>query len=334
MTTPTAGTRSIVDRLRVITAAVLPLLLAVVAALVMRGWRDELPNQIAIHWGVDGADGFGSLGTVVWAVLCLGLVLAALEFGIWYAARGEPGTMRAPVTFLAAVGGFVIALVVLSVEAQRGLDSAADAAISGVSVLTGLVVAVVIAVLAVVVLPPARSHPAGTTIPSADAPRVSVGAAEQVAWTRSIGAEGPAVVVVALIGVGALVAVAVISRLWGVLIVAAVLVALGVLVASVRVTVDRRGLRVVGRFGWPRVEVPLDQIAEARAVTVRPLRDFGGYGYRIAVVGTLRGVSGMVLRSGEAVLVEQVDGRRTLITVGDAVTAAGLLNALVERERS
>ncbi|MGH8826049.1 MAG: DUF1648 domain-containing protein, partial [Jiangellaceae bacterium] len=109
---------------------------------------------------------------------------------------------------------------------------------------------------------------------------------------------------------------------------------LGVLVASVRVTVDRRGLRVVGRFGWPRVEVPLDQIREARVVSVRPLGDFGGYGYRIAAFGTLRGVSGVVLRSGEAVLVEQVEGRRMLVTVGDAVTAAGLHNALVERARS
>jgi hypothetical protein len=237
-------------------------------------------------------------------------------------------------TFLAAVGGFVIALVVLSVEAQRGLDSAAGAAISGASVLVALVVALVIAFVALVVLPPARSHPAGRTIPSADAPRVSVGAAEQVAWTRSVGAAGPSVVVVALIGVGALVAVAVISRQWGVLVVAAGLIALGVLVASVRVTVDRRGLRIVGGFGWPRVEVPLDQIAEARVVTVRPLRDFGGYGYRIAAFGELRGASGVIVGSGEAVLVEQVDQRRTLVTVGDAVTAAGLLNALVERERS
>ena len=47
------------------------------------------------------------------------------------------------------------------------------------------------------------------------------------------------------------------------------------------VEVDGEAMHVrFGQFGWPRWIFPIDQIEDARVVTFRPLRDYGGWGIR------------------------------------------------------
>jgi hypothetical protein len=84
-----------------------------------------------------------------------------------------------------------------------------------------------------------------------------------------------------------------------------------------------------GHFGWWTRRVPLAQIVAVQAVNVDAL-EHGGWGYR----GGLRlfKKAAIVVRSGDAVRLELVGGRRLFITVDDADTAAHLLNGLVERE--
>ena len=98
---------------------------------------------------------------------------------------------------------------------------------------------------------------------------------------------------------------------------------------SVTVTVNRNGLVAKGLLGWPQQRVAMSDIVRVEAVTVSALRDFGGYGYRLAVRGNLKGAQGFVLRSGSALLLTRVGGRRAIVVVDDAQTAAGLINGVV-----
>ncbi|QGQ19748.1 hypothetical protein GC089_11580 [Cellulomonas sp. JZ18] len=108
-----------------------------------------------------------------------------------------------------------------------------------------------------------------------------------------------------------------------------VLAALLAAMSVFRVRVDAAGLTARSALGWPTLRVPLEEVEEARTVTVDPLADFGGWGYRVGAQGRV----GVVLRRGEGLEVRRTGGRATVVTVDDAATAAALLNTLADRSR-
>ncbi|NEE44119.1 DUF1648 domain-containing protein, partial [Streptomyces sp. SID8455] len=57
--------------------------------------------------------------------------------------------------------------------------------------------------------------------------------------------------------------------------------------------------------------------------------EFGGWGYRIRP-----GRTGFIVRSGEAIVARQANGREFAVTVEDSATGAALLNTLVDRNRA
>ncbi|MCC2029503.1 DUF1648 domain-containing protein [Microbacterium sp. YMB-B2] len=96
-----------------------------------------------------------------------------------------------------------------------------------------------------------------------------------------------------------------------------------------RVRVDQRGLRVRSLIPWPRTRIPLDDIDDVATVTIDPLREFGGWGWRIAVDGR----RGVVLRAGEALQVTRANGRVFIITVDGAAEAAAALETVRLRSK-
>src|SRR5690606_19186660 len=100
---------------------------------------------------------------------------------------------------------------------------------------------------------------------------------------------------------------------------------------SVRVDVDGGGLRVTAGPGWPRVVVPLERIASAEAIDLHPAA-WGGWGYRGS--RALFGRAAWVLRGGEALRVELVDGTVLAVTVDGADAAATLLERLLATARA
>ncbi|MGA5063489.1 hypothetical protein ACPB9E_06840 [Streptomyces exfoliatus] len=89
------------------------------------------------------------------------------------------------------------------------------------------------------------------------------------------------------------------------------------------------GLLLASLVPRPRVRVPLAEVAGATVReldTTAVLRDFGGWGYRVRADRT-----GVVLHTGEALVVRRGSGREFAVTVPDAATAAALLNTLAER---
>lgn len=82
------------------------------------------------------------------------------------------------------------------------------------------------------------------------------------------------------------------------------------LLAGFRTRVNRRD--VVVCMGWLRIPVcriPLEKIEDVSIMTFRPFREFGGWGIR----RSKDGIRGYFMSGTPGVLVETIDGRRTLI---------------------
>ncbi|MFC8171022.1 DUF1648 domain-containing protein [Streptomyces sp. NPDC057325] len=307
-------------RLRALAA--LPFVLATVAyLLVLALWYDRLPDPLATHFGPDGggrADGF--TGLAAYALVSTGLLLAA-------AVGWNLFVRRTALWGAWATAGFTGGLLVLIL--RDNLD-AADAA-EVVSPLANLTVAAAVAaVLALAGLALTRLVPREEPAPgpgAPDGPRLPLGPSEVAGWSRSTGSRTLTVLaVLALAAVPATLLLAPWPEAWLALLGLVVGVP-GLALARVRVTVDRRGLTVRPALApRPRVRVPLDEVTGAGVRDVDPVTEFGGWGYRVWPQRT-----GVILRSGEALVVRRDGGREFAVTVSDARTAAALLNTLVER---
>ena len=93
-----------------------------------------------------------------------------------------------------------------------------------------------------------------------------------------------------------------------------------------RVTADRRGLRVVSRvFGIPLRRIPLASMASVSTAALRP-SEWGGWGYRMSP-----GRSALILRAGPGLVVTTAHGSEFAISLSDPETPAALLETLRRR---
>ena len=304
-------------RLRAL-AALPSALAAVTYVALLAVWSDRLPDPLATHFSYGGeADGFTgraaftAVGTALLLTLGAGWTVLVRRGALWGA------------WLTAGLTGTLLVLVV-----HDNLDAADPADV--VSPLSHLAVAAAAgAVLALAghalsrLVPPEEHEGAGPAV-HPDAPRLDLGAGELAGWSRAT-ASAPLTALGLLFLAGG--AVAVLLGPWPLLLVALAVAVPGLALARIRVSVDRHGLTVRSTLTpRPRVHVPLDDITTADVRPVDALREFGGWGYRVRAHR-----SGVVLRSGEALVVRRGNGREFAVTVPDARTAAALLNTLVER---
>ncbi|GAA1239061.1 putative membrane protein [Microbacterium phyllosphaerae] len=318
---------------------ILPLALIALATIVVLAWLPDVPEPAAIHWGLDGADGFGPRWTPLALLIGLGggtVLLFALIALFSHRLPQEGAAASIPQTqwsatarLLGAVSlgtaGMLAMLAIVSTAAQRGLTDAADAADITPWVPVLLLVMLGLAVAGWFLQPsvpvsPDSAGAAATPLPLADH--------ERAVWMKTVTVATTGQVVLG-IGVFIVVAMSVLLLAQGVAagwITAGVALVLVVLVSTsltFRVRASAAGLRVRSVAGWPRVEIPQAEIASARAVQVDPFAEFGGWGYRFGMDGR----RGIVLRKGDALEVTRTNGRVFVVTVDDAATAASVLAA-------
>ncbi len=111
--------------------------------------------------------------------------------------------------------------------------------------------------------------------------------------------------------------------------IAVVLVIVVAATVAFHVRVDDTGFTVRSVLGIPRFRVPLAEVATAAKVEVNPMGEFGGWGMRLGADRRF----GIILRAGEAIEVARTNGKRLVVTVDDAGTGAGLLEALMAGRR-
>jgi hypothetical protein len=314
------------SRLRLVIVTSTPYLLALAVNLVcLVLLRDRMPDRLAGHFDLAGhVDGSMSRpAAALTSILVLG-GLAAVAGHV--ASRGRfsaRGILRLVVGAwgTAAFLGYLLTAILF---ANRGATEGSTVRFPT----WNLAVALGAALIATAVgfaLSMLVADAGGDAAPEEERPRLDLAEGEVASWTRRVGSG-------VLFGVGlmmlyvAVVLVAV-TRAWntGVPLFAVGLLVL--IVGSAQVSVDRRGLTVHASLAaWPRIRIPLRHIEAASSREVNALTDFGGWGYRIRP-----GIAGIVLRSGEAVVLRRTNGTEFAVTVSDAATAAALLKTLVDR---
>ena len=306
-----------------VASAVLAVAVAAAGTAMAYAVRDRLPDQLAVHWGVDGQpDRFATFTEAVTtaAVLTVAvpLLLVALVALMHRSARGPVAAIAGGLAVL--LGGLLFG----GLLAQR--PGRSPQAFPPQWAVPTLVLTVVVGV---VLWRWGRTTPPEVTGPReplpADAARLDVAPTARLAWTgRASLPTGPTLVLAVVVALP-LVWVALAGLPWAWLLA----LALGALLAvtlSARVIVDAAGLRVSSAgFTWSRV--PLERVASATTGTVSPMRDFGGWGWRLGVDGR----RGYVTRAGEALVVHRVGEPDVVVTVDDADEAAAVLNTLAAR---
>lgn len=281
----------------------------------------RLPDPVASHWSLSGVPDASLPRVADTAVLCV--AAAAVAYGPIVAARFPMPRAQARLLVGAAGFGSVLLAGVRIASVRANLDAPTWEAASELSgrtflvVLTAAVVAGLLGALAAGSRP--DLPPPATRTPD----RVAVAAGEAVVWVG--GASGRTPVAAALV----LLVSAVLAVLFAppeprtVLVVVLPIVALAVAAfGQVRVTVGPRGMTVAcGWLGWPRLRVPIEDVADVVVEEVAPM-SYGGWGLR-----QVPGATAVVVRRGEGLQIQRRGGRTFVVTVDDAARAAGVLLA-------
>lgn len=305
----------------------LPAMLPATVVLLVEHAR--LPDPVATHFGITGAaDGFTDRWAIVAIQLGLGVFMTVL-FAV-AARHGQGGAValgtgdngRIVVGAAWGLAGFLGVLLYVAAAANLDLPDAAAAVLPGWWLPVAAATAVMSGAIGYRIAP--RTVPGASRAPAVEV--LKIGRTEQVSWSRTVRSRPVLLVAAALAvaGVGLVVAGPSGSPSIGAVVLVGLGAALALLHGSARVTVDRRGLRVaLGPLGWPRIVIPAADVASAVAADVSALGDFGGWGYKV-----WPGSTGVLLRSGPAIVVTRRSGRRFTVTVDDATTAAELLNGV------
>jgi len=318
-------------RLIIVIGVVIPLLIAIVGALVMALWIPELPNPVASHWGTSGPNGYSAVGSIIALPLLITFVFAAISaFVSW---RGGPngGMLWAHKVLVSASVFLAVSITALaagSLAMQRGLDNAESAGDPAGIMLAAFPIALLMGLFAWLMLPAAEKVHSTPVV----AEPLDASSTERVYFSTStrIGTGVVLVAVVALAALGLALTIQAVSNPTELLLPASIgllVIALAVSTLSWRITVDHRGLRVRSAMGWPRATIAADQIESVSVVSVDPIGEFGGYGWRWAPDGR----SGIVLSKGDAIQVTRTNGKKFIVTMHDAQRGAEALATVAKK---
>lgn len=328
MTTQTTDPAAM-GRLRRLGVAVGPLLIATaIPAPLVAALRDRLPDRV---YTTDAAPQYATPWPEWTIMMTAGGVFALAVVVVRFAMLWRlPGTQRTAAVIGWALAAALLCQTVLTVIGLLDVTAPpapadpwwlmpAQFALIGLAAGAGWLIA-----------GPAPEDTQARGRPDPVAPRLPLAADERVVWTRSMFV--PAQLFVALASL------ALAAALWwmggGFAMAPPLLIGVAafyVLISRVRVVVDRGGVTVVQPLlRRVRMHVPHRHIATAHTRRVSVWGEFLG-GYGLIDNNRARGYLG---RSGEALSLRLADGREFLVTVDDATTAAGLVNAELDRQRS
>lgn len=285
-------------------------------------WWSRLPEPVATHWGFSGRpDGHGPRWLLVLlpALIVSGTTAVAARGGrrgvrsVWFTGLGP------------TLGSIGLGVGVLALHANLEAETWRDAKNVSLAAFLGIIAAA--ALVGAGVRRAVRSSESVRSSAPRAAASAQLQANERAAFIGTTRARWTLWLLAPLI------AVAVVAALAHAFVTAAITVASAALVAnltSVRVRADGHGVRVAfGPLGVPRTSIPLNDIVHARSIQDLEPMEWGGWGYRgsLAVMGR----AAVVLRRGEALVLDLTRDRSFAVTIDHADQAAGLLNDLLRR---
>ncbi|ALX66570.1 hypothetical protein [Microbacterium sp. XT11] len=307
-----------------------PLALTAVAVGAILAMLPAFPSPVAVHWGLEGPDGFGPASTYLWVTLVIGLALPLFLALTTLAAVGTQwgGAARVLGAFASGLSAFAAAIGIGSLLVQRGIRDPAEAPGAGGVLAAAVIASLAVGILSWVVQPRVDAEP-GRTLPPRRAVPVSPG--ERTVWiaTTAMPAAALVVVLTAFTGVSALAVSLLVMGArtgWYAALCAAFVGVAAATMTVFRVRVTPEGFAARSSIGWPRITIPLADITAVRAVEVSPFGEFGGWGWRVAVDGR----SGIVLRRGAAIEITRRSRRPFVVTIDGAEDAAALLQTYID----
>lgn len=314
-----------------IVSMIVPIVITAVAVVVLLTWLPALPERVAIHWGMRGADGFGPPSTYLWLIFGIGLGFPVLIATVTLLSVGVHwgGVARLMGALAAGLAAFIAVTSIGALAIQRDLAETADSPGIGAILTPALVGFVVVGGVGWAVQPRVQQERGGTLEPRY---AVNVAKGERVVWvaTTTMTRAALAVLFLMQLGLVALAAYLIGTGIEGGWIVAVVVLLVGfslAAIASFRVKVTPEGFFARALLGWPRIRIPIEEAESARAVDVSPFGEFGGWGWRIAADGR----TGIILRRGAAIEICRRDRRPFIVTIDGAEEAAALLQAYLDR---
>jgi hypothetical protein len=318
----------------ILVAVVLPCVVVAAGVVIQLFALPHLPATVAVHWSAAGEPNrFAPAWTQpIWTIV-LGLGISLL-FGLAALPglrRGDRGpTYRAIGAIALGTAAFVTTALTWTLVMQVG-DAATAVQPVWQALLGSFAAAVIGGVIAWFIQPAEDRIRSGTV----SATPIALAPGEHVVWLRTTSMV-PAAAIGIVLGIALLGWAAFSAWLAGagdgvvavLTLVALLLIVAAATMVSFHVRVDDGGLTVRSVAGIPRFRVPLGEIATAANVEVNAMGEFGGWGIRPGLDRRL----GVILRSGPAIEVARKNGKRLVVTVEDAATGAGLLEALVARD--
>ncbi len=299
------------------------LALVAVGPLPLLVWADRLPDPLASHWsGSGGPDGSMSVRALL--IMTVAVIAVAVASTGWVALsrrRRDPFVYPFVVFLVLVVAGIICAAAASMVAVNLDNASWHDAGpLPGWHLLLVVAGPLALAAAGARALPPMPPdpHPAGP----ASRP---LAPGERAVWVGSLTNRWLLVPSAGLCVLG-LVWLVVGPGRWIGLTFLPVGLATSVL-ATVRVTVDHRGLQVAyGPLHWPRTRIGADQIESADVIDVHPTQ-WGGWGYRGSI--RLMKRAAVVLRRGPGLHLRLRDGSEFAVTVDHPEPGADLLNRIL-----
>lgn len=330
MNTTDRGTRTASTRRAVTFVAVgiaVPVLATIASIAVQLAHRSGLPERIATHWnGLGQPDQWMApwVATALTAIVGLGVPALLTIPAIALRRSGMPGVplrLAAAVSAATATGTAYVAAATLVSQADGGTVHLGS--LLGVAA----VIFVCVGLAGWAVMPPDDTPRPASIKPLAVSPD------ERLAWLSTetinrwlaaliVGCAAAPLVVLMVAGVrgpAATIVVPSIVALLAILLVAATAV-------GFHVRIDERGLTVRSIVGFPRFHVASTDIQSVSAMQVSGIGEFGGYGIRVR-----KGALGVILRPGPALEVTRSNGRRFVVSVRSAETAAAVLATVADR---
>ena len=317
---------------------VLPMAASIIAAIMLITWLPLTPNPIATQWSGSEPTSFTAAGGNIAMVSGLsgGLGLLMGSLAVFGSGRGSIAVWSAVNRLLASMSlGLTVSIAlmgILSTHMQLGLEDARDA--GSIDGALGLAFGIGIALGVVSYFVQPKVYISGEE--GAAAVPVPLAETERAVWVGTVRPSRTLITVLALALASLLASTTVIwlaqtdpVAIWIMAGTTALVLLLIACSLWFRVRIDGAGLEARSVAGWPVFRVSASDIAHAASSHITPLADFGGWGIRWAP-----GRLGLVLRTGEGIVVTRNDGRIFAVTVDDADTAAGLLETYANQSRN
>lgn len=312
--------------------AVVPLAVAAATVVALLVAAPQLPSELALHWNFKGVDRVGGIGEMVAMVAIMVPAVTALlvaTFVLLSRGKRESSFFARVFVGLSTFIAFLMAFLSLSLPLlQRGVEDVREIPASAPApwLVGSLVLAAAIGLLFTRLIPTLPVDEGDVT----GSEPLPLQPGEVAYWTQLVSPHAAVLLIPIITGVVLTVTLLFFGAPWGIALGLDVVVAFAAGTLVWRVVIDARGARIRSLLGIPRFTVPIADVVAAKTVNVEPLKEFGGWGVRVAADGRW----GVVVRKGQAIEILRRGKSPLLVTVDDAATGAGLLTALAARAGS